>query len=277
MTTSRIYKAAPPDVFEQPARITVITPSYNQGRFIERTIKSVIGQGYPNLEYIVVDNGSTDETVSILKRYGGLLKWTSEKDAGQSDAINKGVRQATGEIVAYLNSDDVYEPGALARVADWFAANPAAKWLTGRCRIIGEDDREERGFITAYKNFLLDHYSYSILLMTNCISQPATFMRKEVFAEFGLFDVNQHRVMDYEFWLRVGARHDPGILKEYLASFRVYRASKTSSAFRKTFREELCAARRHSHSRVLNGAHYLNYIGICAAYSALSMISRRRG
>ncbi|MBI5885223.1 MAG: glycosyltransferase [Deltaproteobacteria bacterium] len=257
-------------------RISVITPSFNQGRFIERTIESVLGQGYPNLEYIVVDGGSTDETVSILRRYEPRLAWTSEKDKGQSDAINKGISRATGEIVAYINSDDVYEPGALERVAAYFTANPSVMWLTGRCRIIDEEDREMRGVITAYKNFLLDRYSYNILLVTNCISQPATFMRAGLFKEYGLFDVNQHRVMDYEYWLRIGARHEPGILKEYLAAFRVYRASKTSSAFKDTFKEELEVARIYSHSCLLNGLHRLSNIGICAAYTALSLTTGRR-
>lgn len=257
-------------------RITIITPSFNQGRFIERTIKSVLDQGYPNLEYIVVDGGSTDETLSILRRYDGKLQWTSERDKGQSDAINKGIRRATGEIIAYINSDDVYEPGAFNAVAEYFTDNPSVMWVTGRCNIIDEADRPMRGFITSYKNFLLDRYSYNILLVTNCISQPATFLRAPLFAENGLFDVNQHRVMDYEYWLRIGARHSPGILGRYLAAFRVYRASKTSSAFRDTFRDELNIARRYSHSRFLNALHRLSVAGICVAYAALSRMPKRR-
>lgn len=257
-------------------RITIITPSFNQGRFIERTIKSVLAQGYPNLEYIVVDGGSTDETLSILRRYESRLQWISEKDKGQSDAINKGIRRATGEIIAYLNSDDVYEPGAFDIVARYFVANPSAMWLTGRCRIIDEADRPKRGLITAYKNFLLDRYSYNILLVTNCISQPATFLRAALFAEHGLFDINQHRVMDYEYWLRIGVRHEPCILGQYLAAFRVYRASKTSRAFTDTFKEELEAARRYSHSRLLNAMHWLSVVGICAVYAMLSLLPKSR-
>ncbi|OGQ59461.1 MAG: hypothetical protein A3J24_04295 [Deltaproteobacteria bacterium RIFCSPLOWO2_02_FULL_53_8] len=257
-------------------RITIITPSFNQGRFIERTIKSVLEQGYPDLEYIVVDGGSTDETLSILRRYEGRLQWTSEKDNGQSDAINKGIRMATGEILAYLNSDDVYEPGALDAVAEFFAANPSVMWLVGRCSIIDEDDRPMRGFITAYKNFLLDRYSYNILLVTNCISQPAVFLRSTLFKEHGLFDVNQHRVMDYEYWLRIGANHNPGILNRYLSAFRVYSSSKTSSAYRDTFSEELDVGRRYSNSSFLNGLHWLSVVGICGAYAVLSSLPGRR-
>lgn len=257
-------------------RITIITPSFNQGRFIERTIKSVLDQGYPNLEYIVVDGGSTDETLSILRRYESRLQWISEKDKGQSDAINKGLKRATGEIIAYINSDDVYEPGAFNIAARYLTDNPSVMWLTGRCNIIDEDDRPMRGLITAYKNFLLDRYSYNILLITNAISQPATFLRAALFAEHGLFDVNQHRVMDYEYWLRIGRRHDPAVLNQYLAAFRVYRASKTSSAFRDTFKDELEVAKRYSHSKLLNGLHRLSVLGICAVYAALSLLPEGR-
>ena len=106
-------------------KITVVTPSYNQGQFIEATIKSVIGQQYPNLEYIVCDGGSTDETVEILKKYADKITWwCSEKDKGQSDAINKGMHRATGDIVCWINSDDVLLPGTLLTVAKFFHDHP---------------------------------------------------------------------------------------------------------------------------------------------------------
>lgn len=257
-------------------RITIITPSFNQGAFIEETIKSVLGQGYPDLEYLVMDGGSTDNTVEILKKYEGRLKWVSEKDRGQSDAINKGIRAATGEIIAYLNSDDLYEKGALEKAAKYLAAHPESMWVTGRCRIIDTNGCEVRKTITAYKNFLLSRYSYNILLVTNFISQPATFMRKRAFSKFGLFDENQHRVMDYDFWLRLGHDHPPGVLSDYLASFRVHPGSKTSSSFRHTFKEELEVARKHTDSSLINGLHYMSYVGICTAYTAMDKISRRR-
>ena len=257
-------------------RITIITPSFNQAAFIERTIGSVLSQGYPDLEYIVVDGGSTDGTTEILKRCEKGLRWVSEKDRGQTDAINKGIRMATGDIIAYLNSDDVYEKDTLKKVAEYFTAHPEARWATGRCRIIDANDREARGLITAYKNFLLSRYSYNILLVTNFISQPATFLKKEVFEEFGLFDEKEHRVMDYEFWLRVGKKYPPGIIKDCLASFRVHYESKTTSAFRKTFREELDVARKYSDSRLINALHYLSYIGICTVYTAINKPPRTR-
>ena len=257
-------------------RITIVTPSYNQGPFIERTIRSVLDQGYPNLEYIVMDGGSMDGTIDILKKYEGRLTWVSEKDKGQADAINKGIGRATGDIIAYLNSDDVYEAGALSRIAEHFSTRPGTMWLTGKCRIIDEQDRETRRPITAYKNFLLRHYSYSLLLVTNPVSQPATFWRREAVKEFGLFDENEHLVMDYDYWLRIGKKYPLAVLNEYLAAFRVYGSSKTSRSFLTTFKREMELARRYSDSRLINGLHRLSYVGIAAAYLCLNSLAGRR-
>jgi glycosyltransferase involved in cell wall biosynthesis len=117
-------------------KISIITPSYNQVNFIQHTIDSVLGQEYPNLEYIIIDGGSTDGTVEIIKGYLGRLQWISERDNAQSDAINKGLRISTGEVVAFLNSDDIYEPGALEKVGQFFAKHREAKWVTGKCHTI---------------------------------------------------------------------------------------------------------------------------------------------
>jgi glycosyltransferase involved in cell wall biosynthesis len=255
-------------------KISIITPSFNQGKFIERTIKSVLDQGYPNLEYLVMDGGSTDETIDILKKYGAGLTWISEKDKGQADAINKGIRMSTGDIVAYLNSDDIYEPFALQKVAQYFTEHAGTMWLTGRCRIIDTEDREVRGMITRYKNFLLRHYSYNLLLVTNPISQPATFWRRSVINEFGLFNVDEHLVMDYDYWLRIGKKYPLAVLDEYVAGFRVYASSKTSSSFLTTFRQEMMLARKHSSSILLNSLHWISYICIAAAYLVLNSSAR---
>jgi glycosyltransferase involved in cell wall biosynthesis len=255
-------------------KISIITPTLNQGRFIERTIDSVLDQNYPALEYLVIDGGSTDGTLEVLKQYGQRLKWISEKDEGQADAINKGIRLATGDIVAYLNSDDVYEPGAFLRVAEYFSSHPEAMWLTGKCRIIDEQDREIRGMITAYKKFLLRHYSYEMLLVTNPVSQPATFWRRGLIREFGLFDKNEHLVMDYEYWLRIGRRYVPGILDAYLARFRVHERAKTASTNFSNFKEELAVAKKYSGSKIVRMLHYANYGMIVTAYVSMAFLSR---
>ncbi len=256
--------------------ISIVTPSYDQGHFIERTIRSVLDQGYPSLEYIVMDGGSTDGTIEILRKYEDRLRWISEKDEGQADAINKGMRMARGEVIAYMNSDDLYEPGTLVRVGAYFAEHPEVNWVTGRCRVIDEQDREVRRLITAYKNFLLKHYSHSVLLVTNPISQPATFWRRTLLDDIGYFNKDEHLVMDYDYWLRAGERHRLAVLNRYLASFRVHPSSKTSSSFLTTFERELELAKQHSSSGVLNALHWLSNGMIASVYTVLNAFQARK-
>ncbi len=257
-------------------KISVITPSFNQGHLIEQTIVSVLEQEYDDLEYIVVDGGSTDGTLDVLKRYEHRLRWLSERDRGQSDAINKGMQMATGDVIAFLNSDDLYEPGALFRIGSFFHDHPEVQWATGRCRIIDGDGREIRRAVTAFKNFLLGHFSYRLLLVTNPISQPATFWRRSILEAFGGFDLDDHLVMDYEYWLRIGARYRPAIISEYLASFRIHETSKMSGYYARRQWLELLVARRYSRSMLLNALHYVNYAGIVGTYRFLDLLSRCR-
>lgn len=254
-------------------KISIITPSLNQATYIERTIRSVLDQDYPDLEYIVVDGGSTDGTTEILKKYGNRLTWISEKDSGQSEAINKGMRMATGDIIAYLNSDDIYEPGALASVAARFMAEPSLRWLTGKCRIINENGREVRSAITKYKNFLLAHYRYRLLLIANPVSQPATFWRKEVVEEIGLFDPAESLIMDYEYWLRIGRKYHPAIMDESLAAFRIHPTSKTSQNRFLMIRQECAISRKYSGSVLINVLHYLHAFCMSIAYLMIDALS----
>lgn len=255
------------------AKISVVTPSYNHARFIRQTIDSVLGQGYPNLEYIVIDGGSTDGTIDILRSYGDRISWVSEKDRGQSDAINKGMRLSSGDILAYLNSDDLYQPRALFAVNDFFQHHPDITWAYGRCRVINENNQEIRRAITAYKNFWMRRYSYRKLLAINFISQPATFWRKKIRDEIGLFDENEHLVMDYAYWLRIGQRYSAGFIPAYLADFRMYAASKSFQSYRQQFQDELRLAKKHADSRLPILLHRLNYVSILAGYKILQKIS----
>jgi glycosyltransferase involved in cell wall biosynthesis len=236
-------------------RISIITPSYNQAAFIEQTIQSVLNQDYPDLEYIVMDGGSTDGTLEILKKYSGQLTWTSEPDRGQSHAINKGFSMATGEVLAFLNSDDLYEPGALIKVGQFFAKNPEAAWLTGRCHIIDKDGKEIRKAITSYKNFWLRMGGYRTLQILNFISQPATFWRRKVIEAIGFFDESLIYAMDYDFSLRVGKRYHWKALHTYLASFRVHSSSKAGSSVSAQFDADLLIIRRHTSSKLIVNLH----------------------
>ncbi len=257
-------------------KISIITPSYNQAHFIERTIESILGQKYPDLEYIVMDGKSSDGTVDILKKYSDHIIWKSEKDSGQSEAINKGLRMATGDIVAFLNSDDTYEPGALQKVADFFKNNPDIKWAYGKCRIVDENDVEIRKPITWYKNLLLRKYSYKKLLSENFISQPATFWRREIHKDIGYIDEKEHYTMDYEFWLRLGKKYPAGVINDYLADFRMYDTSKSGSLSNPQFKDELRIAKSYSNGYKLPiFLHEINYFKIVWAYKLMAALRRR--
>ena len=155
--------------------ITIVTPSFNQGEFIERTILSVLNQNYPNLQYIIKDGGSTDNTKQIVKKYQKYLTFISKKDNGQSDAINQGFKMANGEILAWLNSDDCYKPGTLDYVGNFFKNNQNSYWLTGDYEIIDKNDNVIREYVAIYKKLLRSISDKSVHCVANYIVQPSTF------------------------------------------------------------------------------------------------------
>jgi len=258
-------------------KISIITPSYNQVQFIERTIQSVITQtGDFVLEYIIIDGGSTDGSVDIIKRYAEQderIQWVSEPDRGQSDALNKGLKMATGDIVAYLNSDDTYTSGALQQVLDFFARHPATQWAYGQCDIINEQDQEIRKPITWYKNLLLKKYTYTKLLSENFISQPATFWRRSVHADLGYFSEAEHYCMDYDFWLRLGSKYPAGVIDAVLAHFRYYHGSKSGSVSVQQFRDDLRLARQYGKGHhIALFIHAINFWKIIFIYQLLHQL-----
>lgn len=260
-------------------RISIITPSLNQGRFIRRTIESVLSQNYPNLEYLVMDGGSSDNTLDVLNSYSGRVKWVSENDQGQTHAINKGLRMATGDIVAYLNADDLLLPGSLLKVARVFMDNPEALWATGKCRIINDDDREIRGWLTMYKNFWLHIRSHSVFLVMDYISQPATFWRADALTRLGFLDESLHYVMDYDYLLRLYAESPPVFIPEYLAAFRLHVESKTTAKTSSSeggagryLEEESAVIRRYTRSWFLFLLYRIHRRLMVWVYSLLKMI-----
>ncbi len=177
--------------------VSIITPSYNQAQYLEDTIQSVLQQDYPNLEYIIVDGGSTDGSPEVIERYQDKFAWwVSESDQGQADAINKGFRKATGEIVAWLNSDDLYLPGTISSAVELFQKNPAAGVIYGDAVSADADGR------------LLNELRFSSwgtrdFLQFNIICQPAVFMKRSIVEKVGYLDPNYHFFLDHQLWIRL--------------------------------------------------------------------------
>ena len=189
------------DMPEQLPKISVVSPSYNQGRFIETCIKSVLQQEFPNFEHIVVDGGSTDETLEILGKYDHV-KWISESDQGMQDALNKGFRMATGEIIGWLNTDDYYLPGCFAKVANYFLSHPETDVLYGDYRWVDQDGR-----VTQLRREI--DFDVFILKYLHVLYIPttATFIHKRVASGRPLINLDYSYAMDYELFLRLPLEH----------------------------------------------------------------------
>jgi glycosyltransferase involved in cell wall biosynthesis len=248
-------------------RVSIITPSYNQGRFIEETIKSVISQeGDFYIEYIIMDGGSTDGTVEIIDRYDRLIKekgfplgclgvefeWVSGLDDGQSDAINKGFGKATGEILAWLNADDTYMPGAVAAAAGHLEANPDTMMVYGE----GYETDERGGIVRRFpatEPFDLER----LINVWDYILQPTVFVRKVALEGAGYLDTSLNWCMDWDLWIRLGKRFRVDYLPEYLACSRVHGQTKTSTGGFKRFAEIRRVMRRYTRRPIPPG--YLLY------------------
>ena len=235
-------------------RVSVITPSYNQARFLERTIRSVIDQGYPHLEYIVIDGGSTDGSVDIIRQYAGnLAYWVSEPDGGQANAVNKGMARVTGDIVGWVNSDDFYYAGAIHAAVDAFAADPAMGFVYGRGNRVDERDALIEPF--AYTQpFDVDALSYGV----DYILQPTVFMRRGALATVEPIDPALQWTLDWDLWLRLGRKFPARMIDHLMAASREYAATKTSSGGFERMEEIQRTIRRHTGDEVSVG--YLNYL-----------------
>lgn len=208
-------------------KISIVTPSYNQGQFLEETILCVLNQDYPNLEYMIIDGGSTDNSVEIIKKYEDRLAyWVSEPDKGQSEAINKGFHRATGEIFHWLNSDDVLVPGALQVVAEYFLEHPHIGCVIGDIETIDENSR----FLFLRK--AIPFHFRTALYGAYSVPQPSTLFTKEAWLKTGDVDVSLQYQMDSEYFLRMakaGVKFD--LLRKPVARFRLHTGSKTVSEY----------------------------------------------
>jgi glycosyltransferase involved in cell wall biosynthesis len=220
--------------------ISIVTPSFNHAPFIEAAICSVLSQNYPDLEYLVVDAASTDGTLETLKKFGPELKWISESDRGQADAINKGFGKTRGEILGWLNSDDMYAPGALQTVAEIFATSPDVGVVYGDANFI-----DARGNPIAPCVHIEPFNAHRLLHYSDYLVQPAVFFRRELFESAGGLDASLHWAMDYDLWLKFAARTKFVYLQKVLAHYRWLGGSKTASAGADRIEEVRRVAMRH--------------------------------
>ena len=253
--------------------VTIVTPSFNQVRFLEATIESVLTQDYPRIEYIVIDGGSTDGSLAVLDRYRDrLAHCISEPDSGQAAAINKGLRLATGEIVAWLNSDDLYLPGAIRQAVHALAEHPEVGMVYGDGVLIDEDD------------LILDWHRYRTytaldLLCFEVLLQPTVFMRQGILEKVGLLDEGCHLILDHELWVRIAAQGPILHVPRFLAAERTHPAAKTMAAaaeFAGEARKLIAWAEASADLGPLIAAHRPRVQASLECFAARRMIDARR-
>lgn len=219
-------------------KISIITPTLNQGKFIERSIRSVIDQNYPNLEYIIIDGGSTDETLSILRKYEKhITYWVSEKDSGQSNAINKGLKKASGEVINWLNSDDFLEEGALHRVNECFKNN-SINVVAGYSTYVTDQGKEMPGM--RFRTYI-DKSNILSTLANTSLNQPSTFFKKNVFDKITPLLEEYHYNMDLIMWLKylcLFGMNQIQLIDDELSVVTYHKNAKTVKDFEKTFPEK---------------------------------------
>ena len=250
---------------ESLPKISIVIPSYNKASYIEATLRSIINQGYPNLEVIIQDGGSVDGTVEIIKRYAKkypeIFRWSSKKDKGQLDAINKGLEQSSGEILTYVNADDVYKDGSLLEIGRYFQKNTSTLWMTGYGDIIDKDGKIISRFVTSYKNTLLDINKFFLLIIVNFITQPSTFLSRKAYLQFGPFTGTRNYVMEYNLWLKIGKSKMPYIIKKTLSSFRLTTGNISSTSARELLKVDNEITKKYTSNGLLFALHKLHNLG----------------
>lgn len=249
-------------------KISIVTPSYNQGQFLEETLLSVLDQNYPNLEYFVMDGGSTDNSVEIIQKYAPRLTyWESKPDRGQSHAINKGFKMATGELVAWLNSDDLLLPGAVFEIAKIWSEDTTVGFIHGTSELIDESGESKGKYFGSRFDFL-----ESLTTSRNTVAQPSTFISRNSLLDVGFLDETLHMSMDWELWLRVGAKYKTTFIPKVLSKTRHWPMTKTNTQLVKSGSEHLLIAKKLAKDKSLHLTQELKRKTLAAAYGKQALL-----
>jgi glycosyltransferase involved in cell wall biosynthesis len=234
--------------------VSIVTPSFNQAKFLEATIQSVLSQDYPDIEYIIVDGGSTDGSADLIKRYSDRLAWwVSERDRGQTDAINKGFGRARGQVLAWLNSDDTYEPGAIRQAVDFLQLHSDVGMVYGDTNFIDENGRKIGRFGAAQTNYSLLRQGYVH------IPQQASFFQADLWQKVGPLDPSFYFAMDYDLWVRLAKQAPLVYTPQLWANFRLHGSGKTIASDDRCWPEMLRVHYREGGSffSMIVGKYYL--------------------
>lgn len=246
-------------------KISIVIPSFNKAKYIERTIESIFLQHYPNFEIIIMDGGSTDGTLKIIekfaKEYPQIISYQSKKDKGQWDAINKGFRIAKGKILSYVNADDEYLPGAFSEIERMYRTNIDALWFAGRGRVIDKESLRIAKWLTFYKNLLLTINNQSLLLIVNYLMQPSIFITKKTWKRFGPFIGYKNFVLEYDLWLKISKIKMPVTTTKYLSSFRIEPDTISASSSESLLEQDEKILEKYTGSSLIKFLHKLHNVG----------------
>lgn len=248
-------------------KISIVTPSYNQGQFLEETILSVLNQGYPNLEYFVMDGGSTDNSVEIIQKFASQLTyWESKPDKGQSHAINKGFKMATGELVAWLNSDDVLLPGTLCEIAKVWLEDRSVGFIHGISELIDENSNSLEKTHGSTFDFL-----DSLMTSKNPVAQPSTFISRQCLSEVGYLDETLHMSMDWDLWLRIGNKYPTRFISKVFSGSRHWPMTKTRTQVEKSAEDHISIVKRIARDKRIGLQSEVTKQALAAGYGLLAL------
>lgn len=244
--------------------ISIVIPVLNSESTLNETLESVITQDYPYIQVIVQDGLSSDRSINIARsfqeRYPSIFNVYSQKDKGQYDAINKGFKKTKGDVLAFINADDRYAPGALITVGNYFRQyNPL--WAAGKGRVVNKRGEEIAKIVTMYKSILLSINNYSLLIMVNYLMQPSVFLSKKAYQEFGPFIGTKKFLKEYDLWLKLGGVQMPDIIPAVLSEFRITGTTISATQFETLLADDIATAKRYTDNQTLILLRRLHNLG----------------